>query len=485
MTTSREPLVAQMAMPARPRAALLERAAALFSHLADRRGATLAACLALVLVIGVVDVATGYEFALSLLYVVPIFACTWVFGVRAGLAFAALATLAWLATDILAGHEYSHPGYRYWEMLIKLSTFALFTVILGELKRALERSDDRLIKVLEGLDAAVCVLDPAADAILYRNRLFESAFAGPHRVERARDAYRVLGLEGSPAEGAALPVGSRWYLVRTRDLTWTDGRRVLLATATDITDRRLAEESSREQRERLQATARLVAAGEIASSIAHELNQPLAAIASYLSGSLRRLRAGRAEPEAIAGALEEAGRQAERAGDIIRRVRDFVRTRETTLVAADLNKIVTKATRLAAPDAERLGARLELRLAPALPAARADPVMLEQVVINLVRNALESMADTPPGRRAVEVATARTEDGALEVAVADAGPGLAPDVAARLFEPFFTTKPEGTGLGLNICRSIVEVHGGRLSAGASHRGGALFRFTVHTVDEAE
>jgi hypothetical protein len=279
-------------------------------------------------------------------------------------------------------------------------------------------------------------------------------------------------------------IGERWFLVRARELVWTDARPVTLVTATDITERRRAEESSREQRERLQATARLVAAGEIASSIAHELNQPLAAIANYLSGSLRRLRAGRAEPEAIAGALEEAVRQAERAGDIIRRVRDFVRTRETTLVATDLNEVVTKATRLAASDAERLGARLEVRLAPALPAARADPVMLEQVVINLVRNGLESMRETPADRRVLEVVIARAEGGALEVAVADAGPGLAPDVAARLFEPFFTTKPEGTGLGLNICRSIVEAHGGRLTAGTSSRGGALFRFTLHPADEA-
>jgi C4-dicarboxylate-specific signal transduction histidine kinase len=371
-------------------------------------------------------------------------------------------------------------------MLIKLSTFALFTLILGVLKRALERSDDRLIKVLEGLDAAVWVLDPAADSILYRNRHFAPIFTGKRRIETARDAQRLLGIDretGHPAEDrAALHIGELWFLVRTRTLTWTDGRPVLLVTATDITDRRLAEESSRAQRERLLATARLVTVGEIAGSIAHELNQPLAAIASYLSGSLRRLRAGRAEPEGIAGALEEAVRQAERAGEIIRRVRDFVRARETALVTTDLNGVVARAARFAAPDAERLGARIELALAAALPPARGDPVMLEQVVINLVRNALEAMNGTPPDQRVVEIATARADDGVLEVTVADAGPGIAPEVAARLFEPFFTTKPEGTGLGLNICRSIVEVHGGRLSTAASRLGGSLFRFTVHTAN---
>ena len=484
MTPSREPLPTPLPAPAAPDPAPLARAIPLPSWLSNhRRGATLALCAVLIPAITLADIVTGYEFALSPLYMVPIFAVAWVFGERAGLALSVVATLGWLATDILTGHEYSHPGYRYLEFLIKLGTFALFALMLGALKRALERSDDRLIKVLEGLDAAVCVLDPSTDAILYRNRRFESAFAEPWHAERARDAHRLLGLARAAAEGGVIDVDGRWYLVRARELTWTDNRRVLLATATDITERRLAEESSREQQERLEATARLVAAGEIASSIAHELNQPLAAIVSYLSGALRRLRAGRATPEAIAGAMEEAAREAERAGDIIRRVRDFVRARDATLVAADLNGIVSKAARLVARDAERFGARLEVRLTPTLPEARGDPVLLEQVVINLLRNALEAMIDTPSDRRVVEIATARAGDGTLEVAVADGGPGVAPEAAARLFEPFFTTKAEGTGLGLNICRSIVEGHGGRIAMAPSPLGGALFRFTVRSASE--
>lgn len=489
MANTPEPVAAPLARAARPAATPLERSAALFSLFPHRRSAMLAACLALVALIGVADLATGYEFALSLLYLVPVFVCTWAFGIRAGLALSAVATLAWLVTDILAGHDYSHAAYRYWEMLIKLCTFGLFALMLGALKRALERSDDRLIKVLEGLDAAVCVLDPASDAIVYRNQRFESLPAGPQRVVSGQDARQLLGLDDVRAGGAGdgggtVRVGERWLLVRSRTLAWTDARLVTLVTATDITEQRLAEESSRLQQERLEATARLVAVGEIASSIAHELNQPLAAIGSYLSGSLRRLRAGGADPEAIAGAIEEAGRQAERAGQIIRRVRDFVRSRESSLVVADLNDIIARAAQLVAADVARLGARLELHLEPGLPPARADAVMIEQVVVNLVRNALEAMQESPASRRTVTISTLPAEPGMLAVTVADAGPCLGPEAAARIFEPFFTTKPDGMGLGLNICRSIVEAHGGRLTVGASPAGGCEFRFTVRIANGA-
>jgi signal transduction histidine kinase len=403
---------------------------------------------------------------------------------RAGLAMSALSAAGWLTMDILAGHEWSHPLYQYWELLIKLSTFALFTVVFAELKRALARSDDRLIKVLEGLDAAVCVLDPAADAVLYRNRRFESVFGDGAWSTGAQPIRRLLDAERDPAvtagDGSVIPFEGRWFLVQRRELHWTDGRPVVLLSATDITARRIAEESSRVQQERLQATARLVTIGEIASSIAHELNQPLAAIGNYVSGSLRRLRAG-ADPGTVVGALEQAGQQAERAGDIIRRVRDFLRSRESAYAPADLNAIVSRATALAAPEAERAGVELALHLDPSLATARADSVLIEQVVINLVRNAIDATRNASGRARLVEIATASADDGTLRVSVGDAGPGLTAEVAERLFEPFFTTKPDGLGLGLNICRSIVELHGGRVWATPRPKGGAEFHFTLRTV----
>jgi signal transduction histidine kinase len=463
-----------------------QRANALSAAILRRRGAVLGFSLIAIPAIALLDLATGYELALSILYLGPVVASTWSFGLRAGVAVSLLATAAWVGTDVFAEHRYSLAIYRFWEGFIRLVTFVLFAFVVDRLKRALARSDDRLIKVLEGLDAAICVIDPLTGAILYRNRPFDTAFPAATRDEAAgRLLENAAAREAGVNAGEELRLGERWFLVRGRWVTWTDERSVLLLSATDVTSRREAEALNREQEAKLQATARLVAVGEIASSIAHELNQPLAAITNYVRGGLRRLRAGGAEPEALAGALEQAGEQAERAGQIIRRVRDFVNSRQPVLATLDLNALVAQAAAAATPDATRQGARLALHLAPALPPARADAVMIEQVILNLVRNAVEASATVAGGNRQVDIHTARGEPGVLEVTVADRGPGISGEAAGRLFEPFYTSKPEGMGLGLNICRSIVEFHGGRLAAGPREGGGAEFRFSVRAAEGGE
>lgn len=446
-----------------------------------RRGAVLGLALTTLVAIALADLSTGYELSLSVLYVGPVVAATWAFGVRAGLALSVLATAAWFATNVMAEHHYSLAIYYYWEGSIRLATFALFAVVVDQLKRALTRSDDRLIKVLEGLDAAVCVLDPAAGSILYSNRPFDAAFARDARDHIVQQLLETAVVFEADDDGEELQLDDRWFLVRGRWLNWTDERPVLLLSATDVTARRHTEALNREQEARLQATARLVTVGEIASSIAHELNQPLAAIASYVLGSLRRLRAGGADPHALAGALEQAGEQAERAGQIIRRVRDFVQSRQPVLSALDLNALVSRAAAAAAHEAGRSGLRVALHLAPDLPQAQADGVMIEQVILNLVRNAFDAMRDGAGPGQPVDVITARGEQDALKVTIADRGPGVATEIAGRLFEPFFTSKPEGMGLGLNICRSIVEFHGGHLWTTPRDGGGAEFHFTVRAA----
>jgi len=465
-------------------AAFSQRANALSAAFMRRRGAVLGLSLITLVAIALADISTGYELSLSVLYLGPIVASTWAFGLPAGLALSALATGAWFATDALAEHHYSLAVYRYWEGTIRLVTFSIFALLVDQLKRALARSDDRLIKVLEGLDAAVCVIDATPGTILYRNRPFDAAFpaeAQGHVVQRLLEAA-VMADPGD--NGEELQLAGRWFLVRGRWLRWADERIVLLLSATDVTARRDAEALNRKQEAQLQTTARVVAVGEIASSIAHELNQPLAAIASYILGCLRRLRAGGADPQALAGALEKAGAQAERAGGIIRRVRDFVRSRQPVLAALDLNTLIERATAALAHEGERGDIRIALHLSPGLPSALADPLMLEQVVLNLVRNALDAMRDGAGSGREVEVITLRGEQDGLEVTIADRGPGIAPESADRLFEPFYTSKPEGMGLGLNICRSIVEFHGGRLWAAPRAGGGAEFHFTVRAAQAA-
>lgn len=460
---------------------LLQRANALSAALMRRRGAVLGLSLTTLVAIAVADLLTGYELSLSVLYVGPVIASTWAFGLRAGFALSVLATAAWLATDALAKHHYSLTIYYYWEGFIRLATFSLFTVFVDQLKRALARSDDRLIKVLEGLDAAVCVIEPAAGSLLYCNRPFDAAFPGDARGDTVQRLLEAAVVFESGDGGEELQLNDRWFLVRGRWLNWTNEQPVLLLSATDVTARRHAEALNREQEAKLQATARLVTVGEIASSIAHELNQPLAAIGSYLLGCLSRLRAGGTDFQSLEDALEQAREQAERAGQIIHRVRDFVRARQPTLAALDLNALVERTAAALAHEGERSDMRVALHLAPGLPRAQADALMLEQVILNLVRNAMDAMRDGARSGQRIDVVTARGEQDALEVTIADRGPGIATEAAGRLFEPFFSSKPEGMGLGLNICRSIVEFHGGRLWATPREGGGAEFHFTVRVA----
>ena len=213
------------------------------------------------------------------------------------------------------------------------------------------------------------------------------------------------------------------------------------------------------------------------SALAHELNQPLGAIGNYLTGS-RRLLAELAGPAAakIEGALEKAAEQTLRAGNIIRRLRDFVSRRETERRVESLAKLVEEASALGLVGARERDVALRFELDSRCDRVLADRVQIQQVLVNLLRNGLDAMADTT--RRELTVSSRRTEDGMLEISVADSGPGISPVAAARLFEPFFTTKPSGLGVGLSISRGIVEAHGGEMHAENKVGGGAIFRFTL-------
>lgn len=264
----------------------------------------------------------------------------------------------------------------------------------------------------------------------------------------------------------------------------------------DVSEQRRAEELSRTTHERLQATARLATVGEMASLLSHELNQPLAAIASYASGSLNLLQpapgADAPAPQDLAdvrGAVQRIAHQADRAGRVIKSVHDFVRRRAHTreaVAAQDLLDAVLPIVRL---QARKLDVQVELDIAPGLPDALCDRTMVEQVLLNLTRNAMQAMDEPPP--HAPPVLELRVRRGAgdatqrwLEFSVADNGCGIAEDVAARLFTPFFTTRAEGMGLGLSLCRTVVEQHGGHLACSARAGRGTLFVFTLPAVPAA-
>ncbi len=228
----------------------------------------------------------------------------------------------------------------------------------------------------------------------------------------------------------------------------------------------------------LRQTLRLAAAGEMAGALAHELNQPLSAIANYCMGSVNRLKSGDYRREDILAAMEKASAQAERAGKIIRRTREFVKKSAPVRAPVALAEIVEEAIGFADIEARKAAVPIRVDIPADLPPVFADRIMIEQVVLNLVKNGIEAMQHTPPGERALGLAARLDGEGMVEVAVADRGCGLTAEQAERLFTPFFTTKAEGMGMGLNICRSIVEYHDGRLWLEHNPGGGSVFRFTL-------
>jgi two-component system sensor histidine kinase DctS len=251
----------------------------------------------------------------------------------------------------------------------------------------------------------------------------------------------------------------------------------------DITERKRGRELVRQQQEKLAATARLVTVGEMASTMAHELNQPLSAIASYVTGCLNLLGDGGGARGDLEEALRRTAQQAQRAGRIIRRVHDFVKKREPTRVPLRMSTVVEEAVGFADADARRRRVRVEVLRAGLDPVLRGDPVLLQQVVLNLLRNAMDAMAATAEDARAIRIET-RADAAGVTVSIADRGAGIPDDVREHLFQPFFTTKTEGMGMGLNICRSILELHGGRVWAEPNPGGGTVFSFALPVAAEA-
>lgn len=252
----------------------------------------------------------------------------------------------------------------------------------------------------------------------------------------------------------------------------------------DLTERQKTEARLQELQTELVHISRLTAMGEMASTLAHELNQPLAAIANYLKGS-RRLLDGVSDERTsmLSAALDKAGEQALRAGQIIRRLRDFVARGESERHIENLPKLIEEAGALALVGAKDQGIRVRFQLDPTIDLVLADKVQIQQVLLNLMRNAIEAMAQSQ--QRELVLSTARGNNDAVTISVIDTGHGIAEDTKAQLFQPFFTTKRHGMGVGLSISRTIVEAHGGEIWVEPNPAGGTIFRFTLRTVSKEE
>ncbi|MGG4603611.1 PAS domain S-box protein [Paenalcaligenes sp. Me131] len=342
------------------------------------------------------------------------------------------------------------------------------------IREAMTAAHERFMTVLEGLDDAISVTadTPEGLELLFANRTYRRFFGAQGHGHEELLGGRLGRFTDETVETYSAQA-QRWFEVHHRMLAWTDGRRVRLQVARDITERRKHEEASRVQQDKIQLTSRLTTMGEMASSLAHELNQPLTAINNYSMGAVAMVRSGKAKPEQLLEALEKAAAQAERAGKIISRIREFVKRSEPRRQAVPITQIIDNAVSFADIDARKRRIEIAVELPERLPMVMADPILIEQVLLNLLKNGVEAMEGSDYHILHVNISL---YDHMLEVAVIDRGYGL--KNPERLFEPFYSTKSEGLGMGLNICRTIIESHHGRLWAVENPEGGTIFRFSL-------
>jgi PAS domain S-box-containing protein len=258
---------------------------------------------------------------------------------------------------------------------------------------------------------------------------------------------------------------------------------LILANVVDISARKAAEEDARRRREQVELLGRVSLLGEMTASLAHELNQPLTAIVNNATAAMQYIEQGKLVPEQLLEILTDVVGDGRRAYDIMHNVRNAIKKGSAIRGRINLNDVVKAVTHMVYPDATAYSCKVETSLEQNLPVIEGDPTQIQQVLINLVRNAFDAMRDTPPGGRKVEIATNHNGDGTICVAVRDYGSGISEPTRERLFEQFFTTKEEGLGMGLAIVRSIVEAHGGSVEAENAEGGGARFHFRLPTKEE--
>jgi len=338
-------------------------------------------------------------------------------------------------------HRYANPAYADW---------------FGHTREALLGQDTR---VCGHPDYSACIEAMIAAGLTGSEKTFEIEMSGGEPGRRAR----VSLMPFRPVSNAGEPI--------------------MIAVVSDVSVNTLAEAQMQRQLSELAHVARLATMGELAAKLAHELNQPLTAITGYTRASLRMMRSGKWNSSELIDALEDASLQAERAADIIRGLRNFLRKSPSERSRFDLPHMIDEVVRLVQHEARAHQVEIHVSTTNQPQEMFANRTEIEQVLFNLLLNAIEAIPAAGGGRRQVGITTTLADDGEIVIAVADSGAGFVEGVSEHLFDPFFSTKKDGMGMGLSICRTIIEAHGGMLRATNNAMGGATFRFTLPATSE--
>jgi two-component system sensor kinase FixL len=399
------------------------------------------------------------------------------------------------------------PVYDHEGRLVGASKVARDITAAKRAQAALLEREAHLQSVLDTVPDAMIVIDTrgimqsfsataekmfghAAAEVVGRNvsMLMPEPYAGQHDGYLARylatGERRIIGLGrlvvGLRKDGSTFPIELSVGEMRSGD------RRFFTGFIRDITERQVTQQRLHDLQAELIFMSRFMALGEMASTLAHELNQPLTAAASYLNGARRLLdRDKPGDRDQIRAAIDSAADQALRAGQIIKRLREFVARGESDRHAEDLRKLIEEASALALVGIKESGVRVSFSFDPRAALVMVDKIQVQQVILNLMRNAIEAMQEAGGERKELRISTAALDQEMVEVTVTDTGPGIAPDIMARLFQPFVTSKRHGMGVGLSISRTIIEAHGGALTAESAAGEGTVFRMTLRAVDERD
>lgn len=358
---------------------------------------------------------------------------------------------------------------------------------------ALDTANKMLLKMLNGLECIVYAVDLQTHRIIFVNRYAEQSLHKQIKVggtcweevkcgkeETCSFSHELCLPEGSGTEpgGHAWEYQNtdnlRWYHVQDSAIRWIDGRLARLEIATDITERKALETRHKRRQENMYHAARVSVAGEMASGLAHEISQPLAAARTYLEGCVELIDSGRHDMAQLGEGIKTAHAQIERAGNIIAQLRNFMRKGRSDRPPININQLISSSIHFLNHEFQTHRIHVSLELSDP-PPIRANPVELEQVLVNLMKNAIDSMQHSPV--RKLEIRTRQLES-ALEVAISDTGKGIPESEIGRIFNPFTTSKEDSLGLGLTICQSIVESYGGGIKVLSSPDSGTTFSFTL-------